>query len=123
MKNKKGIMSVFVGLIIGGLAYWFQPYNQDTVLGVNIWLIMGLGTFLASLLLIIFLNTKPPKMALFVSLGVIFAVLSRIIYDTIFWDSTSHNLAPLEIIFAGFVTIPSTFIGVYLGSLIKRYLK
>ena len=104
-----------VGLIIGGIAYWFQPYNQDTVLGINMWIIMSMGTFIASFLLVLFINEKPPKIALLVSLGVALAVLARIIYDTPFYDSTSHNMAPFEIIICGIVTIPSAFVGVYLG--------
>jgi hypothetical protein len=123
MKHKKGIFSALVGLITGGLAYWFQPYNETKVFGVSMWLIMGLGAFLASLLLMMFLTEKTQKIALFVSLGVLLAVLARIFYDTVFWDSTSHNLAPFEILFVLAVTAPCSFIGAYLGFLMKRLLK
>ena len=122
MKNKNRIRIgiTLVGLVIGGIAYWFQPYNQDTVLGINMWLIMSMGAFIASFLLMLFLNEKPLKIALLVSLGVALAVLARIIYDTTFYDSTSHNLAPFEIIICGIITIPSAFVGVYLGFLIDK---
>jgi uncharacterized membrane protein YeaQ/YmgE (transglycosylase-associated protein family) len=123
MKNKIGIVTILVGIIIGGLAYWFQPYNRGTVFGINIRVIMSIGAFLGTLLLIIFLNEKPPKIALFVSLGVIIGVFARIIYDVTFWDSTSHNLFPFEIIISGIVTVPCAFTGVYLGLLIKKYFK
>ena len=68
----------------------------------------------------LFAYEKPPKIALLVSLGVALAVLLRIIYDSIFLDSTSHNLAPFEIIICGIITIPCAFVGVYLGLLIKK---
>ncbi len=125
MKNKIKIRFgiTLVGLIIGGIAYWFQPYNQSTVLGINMYLIMTVGAIFASLLLKLFVNEKSPKIALLVSLGVVLAILARIIYDTTFWDSTSHNLAPFEIIFCGIITIPSAFAGTFLGFLIKDFKK
>ncbi len=122
MKNNNGKAATLTGVIIGGLAYWFQPYNQTTVLGVNIWVIMGIGAFLGALCLIVFLSEPPSKIAWLVVLGVMIAILARILYDTLFWDSTSHNLAPFEFLLAGFVTIPSAFTGAYLGLLIKKYL-
>ena len=122
--NKIGIgITFFVGLIIGGLAYWFQPYNQTSVLGINMWLIMGIGALVGSLLLNIASIAKPHVIALLVSLGVVLAVLFRIIYDTIFWDPTSHNLAPFELLLASAVTIPSAFIGILFGVFLKKNLK
>lgn len=123
MEHKIGSSATLTGILIGGLAYWFQPYNQTTLLGVNIWLIMGIGAFLGALLLIIFLRGKPSKIALLVALGVVIAIFARILYDTLFWDSTSHNLAPFELLLAGFVTVPCAFTGVYLGVLINKFLK
>ncbi len=120
METKVKLGNIGVGLIIGGIAYWFQPYNQMTVLGLNIWLIMSIGSFIASAFIMLYLKEKPLKIALFVSLGVALAILARIIYDTIFWDSTSHNLAPFEIIIGGIVTIPSAIAGVYVGLLAKK---
>jgi uncharacterized membrane protein YfcA len=116
----KTLHPLLAGLTIGALAYWFQPYNQTTVLGLNMWLIMAIGALLASALLIHYLDQKPPKIALRVTLGVLLAILARILYDTILWDPTSHNLAPLEIIFAGIATLPAAFAGAYLGVFIKK---
>ena len=123
MKNKARIVATLVGLIIGGIAYWFQPYNQSTVMGISMYLIMTAGAFFAALLLKLFVNEKSPKIALLVSLGVVIAVLARIIYDTTFWDSTSHNLAPIEIIICGIITIPCAFAGAYLGLLLIKIKK
>ena len=117
MKIRIGI--TLVGLIMGGIANWFQPYNQDTVLGINMCLIMSMGAFIASFLLKLFVNEKSPQIALLVSLGVLLAVLARIIYDTTFYNSTSHNMAPFEIIICGIITVPSAFAGAYVGLLGK----
>jgi hypothetical protein len=38
MKNKVEIGITLTGLTVGGISYWFQPYNQMTFLGLNIWL-------------------------------------------------------------------------------------
>jgi len=110
-----------VGLIIGVIAYWLEPYVQTDIPGS--FFIWSVSAFLGSLLLMLFVNEKPPKIALLVSLGIALAVLLRIIYDTTFVDSTSHNLAPLEIIICGIITIPSAFAGAYLGLLIKKFKK
>ena len=123
MKIKEGIVTTLTGVIIGGIAYWFQPYNQSTVLGINIWLIISVGAFVSSFLLQLFVNEKPAKIALLVSLGVALAVLARIIFDVTFRDATSHNLAPFEIIICGIVTVPSAFVGVFLAHLIKKLKK
>ena len=120
MNYKVGIGITLVGLIIGGIAYWFQPYNHLQILGSNLTFVLSLGSFLTSLLLMLFLNEKPSKIALLISLGMALAVLARIICDTTFWDATSHNLAPFEIIFCGIITIPSAFVGVYLALIVKR---
>jgi uncharacterized SAM-binding protein YcdF (DUF218 family) len=120
MRNKVKIGNIAVGLTIGGIAYWFQAYNQLTIFGLHILLIMGVGTFIGSVLLMLYLKERPLKIAMLFSLGVALAVLARIIYDITFLDSTSHNLAPFEIIISGFITIPSAIAGVYFGLLIKK---
>jgi hypothetical protein len=123
MNTKVNIVIPLVGLIIGGISYWSQPYGELQIIGSNIPLVWSVGAFFGSLLLMSFLNEKPPKIALLISLGVILAVLARIIYDGLFVDSTDHNLAPFEIIICGLITIPSSFVGVYLAILIKKFKK
>jgi hypothetical protein len=78
---------------------------------------------LGSLFLMSFLNEKPPKIALLVSLGVMLAILARIIYDATFCDPYSHSLAGLEIIICGLITIPCAFMGSFLALLIKKLKK
>lgn len=121
MKSKVRMGSMLVGLIVGGIAYWFESFVQTGIpASFFIW---SVGAFFGALLLMLFLNGKPPKIALLVALGIALAVLFRIIYDTTFVDSTSHNLAPFEFIICGIITIPSAFGGSYLGLLIKKFKK
>ena len=122
MDTKNNIATILAGLIIGGLAHWFQPYGQMTILEIHIWWILSIGSFIVSILLKLYLQEKPLKIALMVSLGVVLALLARIIYDVTFWDSTSHNLAPFEFILSGIVAVPSALAGVYIGVLFKKKL-
>ena len=129
MKSKTLLLATLTGMLAGAIGYWFQPYNQRTVLGMNMWLVMGVGAFLGSLFLFFFLKEKPGNkaalfslgIAYFVSLGVALAVLARIIYDTLFWDATSHNLAPFEILICFLIAIPCAFAGGFLSFLFTKF--
>lgn len=94
---------------------WFYPHGgvPDFVLP---W---SLGTFFASFLLKYFVDEKRLIIALLVSLGVVLAVFARIKYDVTYYDPTSHNLWPLEIIICGIITIPSAYAGTFLGLLLR----
>ena len=118
MKNKIVILIIFVGIMAGGLSYWFNPYNELSLLGISIYKLMGAGAFLSSLSLTLILNEKPWKIALLITTGIIIGIMCRIIFDGIN-DSSTHNLFPFEIIIALFVSVPSAFIGSYLSVLIK----
>ena len=124
MKSKTIILIIIVGLIIGGISYWFQPYNHPTtIFGINIYFIWSIGTFLGALFLMIIFKKMPVQISLFLTLGVVIAVLLRIIYDTTFWDSTSHNLAGIEIIICGLITAPCAFAGSFLVSIFILFVK
>ena len=120
MKNKIEYQIILVGLIAGGISYWFNPYNRP-LFGISIFTIMVISTFIGSFFLTILLIEKPYKIALLATLGVILAVIARIIFDGIM-DPTSHNLAPFEIIICGSITIISTLVGAYFALLIKKFL-
>ncbi len=124
MKNKVFIGTTLVGLIIGGISYWFLPSERLNFGEPLVYLTWIIGTFCGSLLLVIYLNEKPPKIALLVFLGVVLAVYVRIHFDMdSFGEYDSHNLLPIEFIFCGIITIPSAFAGAYLGLLIKMFKK
>lgn len=119
MKATLKLWIIFVGLIVGGISYWLNPYNEMSLLGVHIYLILCIGLVMASFFIQLFLSSNPLKTALLISFGAIMAVVIRIIYDTTFWDATSHNLAPFEILITAFIIFPSAFVGVYLARLMK----
>ena len=121
--NKTKYISIIVGFIIGAITYWFHPYSQLKILTSSIPYFWSFGAFFGSIILILLFQEKPPKIALLISFGVVLAVLLRIVYDITFWDKTSHNLAPFEIIFCGIITIPSAFIGAYAAYFIKKLKK
>ena len=120
---KVEIRILLIGVFVGAISYWFQPYNKETVLGVNIYLLMSTGALLGSFFLKVRLDLRPSKIALLVSLGVILSVITRIVFDTTFLDSTSHNLVPFEIIICAAITILPAFAGAYLSPLVKRFIK
>ncbi len=121
MKNKIVNLVILIGIIVGGLSYWFIPYGEMNLLGVHIYILMASGAFLGSLILNLLLNEKPWNIALLITAGVLVAVVCRIAFDII-KDSSTHNLFPFEIIAVLFITVPSAFIGSYLSQLIK-YIK
>lgn len=106
---------ILIGVIIGAISYWFNPYNDLYFLGIHIWILMGVGAFLGAILSRLLFLTKTSKCALFLTLGILISVLLRIIYDITFWDPTSHNLAPFEIIIAALITLPASFLGSFLA--------
>lgn len=121
MKIKIDIIIILVGLIMGGIFYWFKPYNQLHLNDIiPFWII---GAFLGSAILMFLLTEKVTRIAMLISFGFMIAVLLRIIYDITFVDPTHHNLAPFEIIGCGLFVIPSSFAGAYLTLLIKNWKK
>lgn len=119
MKNNESLWVTIVGMIVGGISYWFNEYNIMEIGGISIYLIMGVGSLIGSMLMQYRYKLKPVKSAQFISLGVIFSVLIRIIFDTAFVDSTSHNLAPFEVIIAATIAFPCALIGAYLMNLLN----
>jgi uncharacterized membrane protein YjfL (UPF0719 family) len=89
------------------------------IFGIPYLLILTVVIFIGSLLLMILINGTLTRVAISVSSGVIAVIILRIAFDLLFWDSTSHNLAPFEIIIKGAVAVPCAFAGAYLGTLIK----
>ncbi len=121
MKRKTKILAILTGVLVGAISCWFNPYSEMTLLGVPIWMLMSGGALIGAFLITILRGGSPWTNALFVSLGIILAVISRIVYDVTFWDPTSHNLAPFEVIYFGFIAVCSSSIGAFLASLTKRY--
>jgi hypothetical protein len=123
MKTKVKIWVTLVGILIGAISYWRIPYGEVNLLEIQIWLLVGSGTLIGSLFSTLYFNQKPSKIGLLITLGVVLSVIIRIIYDVTFWDSTSHNLAPFEVIFSVLQSLPMAFIGAYLAKIIQKFKK
>lgn len=123
MKNYLKLSPLLIGLVIGAITYWFQPYNQTELAGMSLWLILGALAFMAALIYSFLNEPKALRLAFFLSLGVLLGNLIRIIYDIQFWDPSSHNLAPFELILAFVCSFPSALIGAYIGLAITLKLK
>lgn len=98
MKNKISInawLILLFAFLLGVISYWFQPYNQSTVFGFDIWKIVAVGSFVLSLIFGFKLKSKYLKISLRIAAGVGLGILLRIIYDT-FVIPQSHNLFPFE---------------------------
>jgi hypothetical protein len=81
--------------MVGGLSYWFNPYDELSLLGISIYKLMGAGAFLGSLSLTLILN-KPWEIALLITTGMI-SIMCRIILMVLMIKYTSF---PFEIIAA-----------------------
>ena len=115
MKLKLRIPILVAGVMAGVLSYWLNAYNEFKVLGIHIYAIALVTTGVASYVFskkydhdpkIIFQNLIP---------GFLLAVVGRIAFDISTWDSTSHNLAPLEIIIMFVIISLSTIVGAKIG--------
>jgi len=116
MKTKLIILIILLGLIIGGISYWFQPYNQMQLIGGFIMIMRCTGFFLGALILMLFIKKEPFLISLFFTFGIMLAYFARFFYDVTFWDSTSHSLAGIEVIVVQFLTIPFVFAGSFFAS-------
>ena len=122
-ENKMKIWVTLIGILIGAISYWRVPYNDVNFLDIQLWVLVGSGTLIGSLFSTLYFNQKPSKIGLLITLGVILSVIIRIIYDITFWDSTSHNLAPFEVVFSVLQSLPMAFVGAYLAKTIQKFKK
>jgi len=123
MKPKVTIWLALVGILIGAISYWRIPYDEMNYFEMSIWLFVGCGALIGSIFSTLFFKQEPWKVGLFITLGVVLSVIIRIIYDVAFWDSTSHNLAPFEVILSGLQSLPMAFVGAYLAKIIQTIKK
>jgi uncharacterized membrane protein YfcA len=117
-KIKMGIM--LVGTLIGAISYWRIPYAELDFSDIKLWLFVGVGTLIGSFFSTLFFRQNPWQVALFITLGVVLAVLIRIIYDVTFWDSKSHNLAPFEMVYSVLQAWPMALVGAYAAMVLQK---
>lgn len=122
MKLKNQIISLLSGLICGVLSYWFHGATEMYAFGLNIYMILGVSTFISAFGIgfikrIAYLHTP-----ILICAGFVIAALARIFYDVIL-DSTSHNLFPFEILFLLVIGTPCAFAGWWLVDSMNKKMK
>lgn len=107
-----------LGLIAGGLATWFQPYQEIFVWGMDYRVVMVITTLIFSFLFKLILKPDTVEAALFIGSGAVTGLILRIIYD-VFRDITAHFEWPMEVTLFALVAYASAFVGTYLGELLN----
>lgn len=114
MKNKAYLVSIVLGLICGALSYWFNPYNDLYLLGIHIYYIMGISSFVSVIGLGLKYKNHLFVIPIFYAIGFIIAAILRVIYDTTIIDPTHHNLFPFEIAIILMIIVPTSILGILL---------
>ena len=112
---------ILIGILVGGISYWFNSSDDLTLFGVSIYLIMSIGAFSGSAMLLYFSEEKPVRISMFLTLGAELAIFARIIFDLNFTETT-HNLFPFEIIITSVCIIVSALAGTYISLLLRNLL-
>ena len=120
---KKDVIIVLVlGFFVGALSYWFNPYGTSKAFGTSIYTVLSIGGLASSFCVTFLLKLKPILVPIFMVIGLNSAVMARIVFDTIFWDPTSHNLMPFELLQFGLITSIVSLIGTFLAVFIKWFI-
>lgn len=119
MTLKYKIDAILLGILCGALSYWFNPYNDMYVEGMNIYVILGIAVFVSALGLGLVYKKSNLLTPVLICLGVVIAAMARILDDTRI-DPTDHNLFPFEILSLLMVAVPLAFFGWWLGNFINN---
>lgn len=119
MKNKMKLFPAIIGLVCGALCYWFNPYNEMYVLGIDIYYLMATLAFLSMAAFRYVHKKHELSTPVFFCIGFVISVLGRIFFD-ISNDPSSHNMFPFEVAFVLVIIVPSTILGSYLMGLANK---
>lgn len=120
MNVKSNIWTVVLGIITGAIANWPYAYDQLNFFeNKGIWLVVVLGSILGSIAAMLVKKIHPFRASGFIWIGNIASVFLRVVYDILFYDSTSHNLFPFEILIYSIVSYPSALFGAYLIVIVR----
>lgn len=114
--NKSG--AFILGLLIGVGSTWLKPYSDIEFMGVDYRMLMALAALLLSFLYRLYTRAKTFNTGLLVGLGIVLALILRIIMDSV-TARDSHTIWALEIAIFVVIAFPSAFIGSYLGELLQ----
>ena len=114
--NKRIRTSLLIGVVAGALTYSLQPYQENDRLLIA----LGLLAFGSAFLIGLFSKKFEMVIAAFLCVGMAFGVFGRIAFDGIFINPTSHNLWPLEILYALAFIVPMAFAGAWVSWLANK---
>lgn len=109
-----------IGLVIGALSYWRLPYSEFHLNELSMWLLVGSASFIGGFVSRLVFKQGPIIVGLFVMLGVLASIVLRIGYEVSLSDTSSHNMAPFEIIISALQSFPMALVGAYIAVLIKK---
>lgn len=105
---------LMAGFLTGAAGYWFYPLENLSILESSIPLIWSAGVFLSGFLL----SNPSRRLHIYPSfpicLGVLLAVILRMIFDLLYEDPTSHTLAGIEIFLCLLIVLPASLAGSFL---------
>ena len=113
MKEKKNLVIIAVGFLVGIIGYWTTDVSEDRALYNTVFSIMGPGAFIGAIISTFYRKKSPLFNALMISVGVLLGILSRIFWDII-QDPTSHNLFPFELLISMAIVFPTATLGAFL---------
>lgn len=113
MKEKKNLVIIAIGFLVGIIGYWTIDFSEDRALYNTVFRIMGPGSFIGAIISGFYRKKSPFVNALMISLGVMFGMLSRIFWDAIH-DSSTHNLFPFELMIGLAIVLPAACLGSFL---------
>jgi uncharacterized membrane protein len=113
MKKKKNLIILAIGFLIGALGYWLADFTDDRALFKTISTIIGPGTFIGAIISTTYRKNKPILNAMMISWGVLFGMLSRILWE-VFQEQKSTDIFPLELLTGFAIVLPVAFLGSFL---------
>lgn len=121
-KFSPGLFTAFIlSLIVVGLPYWSTSYSELS-LPSSLFTPALLAILLSAVILKIYTDNTFQKILHTMAFVLPAVVAARIIVDA-FFDSTSHNLFPLELIIALITGYAIVIPAVLLGSLLRKFLR
>ncbi len=121
-KDRQSILIIGLGFFVAGIFHWTIPYSEMNMFSQPFILKWSISAILIGAAGVSVLRKTALKASLLTTLGFNLAVMFRVIYDTTFIDSTSHNLWPFEIIIVTMIIFPVSLLGAVLTHLIIRSL-
>jgi hypothetical protein len=114
MKPKPFVLLLITATIVVGMFTWFSSNHEHN----NDFTLPGILTMLLALVFSIATRLEILKIIFATTGGVLLSLIIKIIIDG-YYDPTSHNLWPFEIIIVGFLILVACVVGVLPGVLFR----